>query len=59
MIPIFRPNEYWITVVLFLAEAYASGSAYSFEAVFDKRSKKLIHKSDGFGSVIENYKKID
>ena len=56
IIPIFRPNEYWITVVLFLAEAYASGSAYSFEAVFDKRSKKLIHKSDGFGSVLDKQK---
>ena len=56
VIPIFRPNEYWITVVLFLAEAYASGSAYSFEAVFDKRSKKLIHKSDGFGSVLDKQK---
>ena len=56
IIPIFRHNEYWITVVLFLAEAYASGSAYSFEAVFDKRSKKLIHKSDGFGSVLDKQK---
>jgi len=56
IIPIFRPNEYWITVVLFLAEAYASGAAYSFEAVFDKRSKKLIHKSDGFGSVLDKQK---
>ena len=56
VIPIFRHNEYWITVILFLAEAYASGSAYSFEAVFDKSSKKLIHKSDGFGAVIKNQK---
>jgi hypothetical protein len=56
IIPLFQHNEYWITVKLFLAEAYASGSAYSFEAVFDKRSKKLIHKSDSFGSIINNSK---
>ena len=56
IIPLFRYDEYWITVTLFLAEAYASGSAYSFEAVFDKRSKKLIHKSDSFGSIINNQK---
>jgi len=56
IIPLFQHNEYWITVILFLSESYASGSAYSFEAVFDKRSKKLIHKSASFGSVINNQK---
>lgn len=56
IIPLFQHNEYWITVILFLTESYASGSAYSFEAVFDKRSKKLIHKSASFGSIINNQK---
>lgn len=59
VIPIIWNEEYWITVLLFLAEGYASGSAYSLEVVFDKRSKKIIHKSDGFGYIIDKYKKID
>ncbi len=55
VVPIIWNEDYWITVLLFLAEAYASGSAYSLEVVFDRKSKKVIHKSDGFGYI----KKLD
>ena len=59
IMPLIWNNDYWITVLLFLAESYASGSAYSFEVVFDKRTKRVIHKSDGFGYIIDKYKKLD
>ncbi|TFG30511.1 MAG: metal-dependent hydrolase [Promethearchaeota archaeon] len=58
VMPMIWNNEYWITVLLFLAESYASGSAYSFEVVFDKKSKRVIHKSDGFGYVLDKYNEI-
>lgn len=52
IIPMICKNDKEITVLLFLAESFASGHAYSLEVVFDRNSKEVIHESDGFGNVI-------
>ena len=59
VIPIIWKNEKEIIVLLFLAESFASGSAYSLEISFDRKSKEVIYESDGFGYVIRKQQKID
>ncbi len=52
IVPIIRKNENYIVVSLFLAESYASGSAYCLDIAFDKKTGDVITKSDGFGRIL-------
>ena len=49
VIPKILENKKFIIVILFLAESYANGRAYTLKVVFDKNSKELVHIADGFG----------
>ncbi|MFX1256871.1 MAG: metal-dependent hydrolase [Promethearchaeota archaeon] len=54
IIPIILKDEKLITVVLFLAESFAFGSAHSLRVVFNKKSKEAVYESNGFGYAINN-----
>lgn len=49
VIPKILEKNQFVVVLLFLAESYANGRAYTLEVVFDKNSKEVVHIADGFG----------
>jgi hypothetical protein len=55
IIPKIRENNRFVVVLLFLAESYANGRAYTLEVVFDRNSKELVHIADGFGRYLTDY----
>jgi len=55
VIPKILEDNKFVIVLLFLAESYANGRAYTLEVVFDKNSKELVHMSDGFGRNLTEY----
>ena len=50
IIPFMREKDNSIHVVLILAESYSHKSSYFLSVVFDKDSKQIKSKEDGFGS---------
>ena len=56
IIPIIEEKEEFITVKIFMAESFASRSAYIVFVIFDKKSGELIFKVDGFDRVFEERK---
>ncbi|MFX0070910.1 MAG: metal-dependent hydrolase [Candidatus Hermodarchaeota archaeon] len=54
IIPIITKNDTKIFLILFLAESFASGNAYSLQVVFNRRSKEIEYYSDGFGKIFNN-----
>lgn len=50
IIPFFQKNDNLINVVLILAESYSRKSSYFLSIVFDKDSKQIKSKKEGFGS---------
>jgi hypothetical protein len=55
IIPKILKKNQFVVVLLFLAESYANGRAYTLEVVFDKDSKELVHIADGFGRDLIQY----
>jgi len=48
VIPVIKKNEKNINVILFLAESFTSGHAYSLKIVFDLVKNKLVNEVEGF-----------
>ena len=49
IIPKILEDNKFIVVLLFLAESYANGRAYTLKVVFNKITKELVNIADGFG----------
>ncbi|MFX1259660.1 MAG: metal-dependent hydrolase [Promethearchaeota archaeon] len=50
IIPFFQERNNVVNVVLILAESYSHGSSYFLSIIFDKDSKLINSKNEGFGS---------
>jgi len=55
VIPKILEDNKFIVVLLFLAESYANGRAYTLEVVFNKKTEELVYISDGFGRDLTEY----
>lgn len=55
--PIIWKDKTYIIILFFLAESYASGTAYSLQTIFNMATGELVHKIDGFGHIMEKSKK--
>lgn len=53
IIPIFKEIGDNIILILFLAESYAKGTAYSLKIVFNKKTDTIDYISDGFNMVLD------
>jgi hypothetical protein len=56
IIPIIEEKEEFIIIKIFMAESFASRTAYIVNVTFDKKSEDLIYKVDGFGRIFEEKK---
>ena len=51
MIPLFKTNDDFVSVMLVLAEAYSRRISYTFTIKFNKKTKEVIKKEEGFISL--------
>ncbi|MFX0010198.1 MAG: metal-dependent hydrolase [Candidatus Hermodarchaeota archaeon] len=54
-IPIIIESEDTINVIILLAESYRQDSGYGFQALYDKHTAEIIHKSEGFNLHIKGH----
>lgn len=54
-IPIIIESEDTVKVIILLAESYRQDSGYGFQAIYDKRTDEIIHKSEGFNLHIKDH----
>lgn len=59
IIPIISKNDGEIIILLFLAESFASSTAYSLQVVFNRQSKEVIFLADRFGRILNKKNQQD